>query len=70
MDDARIIEIRAVGAVTRVQQNLQVECFALHARNLIDFLKNADSCGFNPTDFTTKAFSVNRKFIRNTLVIR
>jgi hypothetical protein len=56
------------GASSRFQQNLQVEGFALHARNLVEFLKNGEACGFNPTDFTTKAFSVNRKFIRDTLV--
>lgn len=56
------------GAATRFQQNLQVEGFALHARNLIEFLKNGEACGFNPADFTTKAFSVNRSFIRATLV--
>ena len=49
-------------------QNLQVEGFAMHARNLIEFLKNGDACGFNPADFTTDAFAVNRKFIRSTLV--
>jgi hypothetical protein len=56
------------GAPSRFQQNLQVEGFALHARNLIEFLKNGEACGFNPTDFTTRAFSVNRKFIRDTLI--
>jgi hypothetical protein len=56
------------GATTRFQQNFQVEGFALHARNLIEFLKNGEACGFNPADFTTKAFSVNRSFIRATLV--
>lgn len=56
------------GALSRFQQNLQVEGFALHARNLIEFLKNGDACGFNPADFTTNAFSVNRTFIRQTLV--
>jgi hypothetical protein len=48
--------------------NLQVEGFAMHARNLIEFLKNGEACGFNPADFTTDTFSVNRKFIRSTLV--
>jgi hypothetical protein len=56
------------GATTRFQQNLQVEGFALHARNHIDLLKNGDGCGFNPADFTTAAFSVSRTFIRQTLV--
>jgi hypothetical protein len=56
------------GAPTRFQQNLQVEGFALHARNLIEFLKNGDGCGFNPADFTTEGFSVQRRFIRDTLV--
>ena len=56
------------GAPTRFQQNLQVEGFAVHARNLIEFLKNGDACGFNPADFTTDAFSVNRTFIRQKLV--
>jgi hypothetical protein len=56
------------GAPTRFQQNLHVEGFALHARTLIEFLKNGEACGFNPTDFTTSAFSVDRKFIRGTLV--
>jgi hypothetical protein len=56
------------GASGRFQQNLQVEGFALHARNLIEFLKNGDGCGFNPTDFTTSAFSVERTFIRGALV--
>jgi hypothetical protein len=56
------------GAPTRFMQNLQVEGFAMHARNLIEFLKNGDACGFNPADFTTDKFSVNRKFIRSTLV--
>jgi hypothetical protein len=49
-------------------QNLQVEGFAMHARNLIEFMKNGDACGFNPADFTTHAFAVDRKFIRATLV--
>jgi len=56
------------GAPNRFQQNLHVEGFALHARNLIEFLKNGESCSFSPTDFTTNAFSVERKFIRGTLV--
>jgi hypothetical protein len=56
------------GAPTQFQHNLHVEGFAVHARNLIEFLKNGDGCGFNPADFTTEAFSVNRKFIRDTLV--
>ena len=56
------------GAPNRFQQNLHVEGFALHARNLMEFLKNGESCGYNPTDFTTNAFSVERKFIRGTLV--
>jgi hypothetical protein len=56
------------GAPTQVQQNLQVEGFALHARNLIEFLKNGGACGFNPADFTTDKFSVKRTFIRQTLV--
>lgn len=56
------------GATTRFQQNLQVEGFALHARNLIEFLKNGDASGFNPADFTTTDFSVNRSFVRGPLV--
>jgi hypothetical protein len=56
------------GATTRFQQNLQVEGLALHARNLIEFLKNSEACGFNPADFTTMAFAVNRLFIRGALV--
>lgn len=56
------------GGRTRFEQNLQVEGFALHARTVIEFLKNGESCSFNPTDFTTAAFSVNRKFLRNTLL--
>jgi hypothetical protein len=56
------------GAPNHFQQNLHVEGFALHARNLIEFLKNGDNCGFNPTDFTTLAFSLERTFIRVTLV--
>src|SRR5262249_11710257 len=56
------------GAPTRFQQNLQVEGFALHARNIIEFLKNGDDCGFNPADFTTEKFSVNRMFLRPTLI--
>src|SRR5580704_17475855 len=56
------------GATTRFQQNLQVEGFALHARNLIEFLKNGDASGFNPVDFTTADFSVNRSFVRGSLV--
>ncbi len=55
------------GAPTRAQQNLNVEGFAIHARNLIEFLKNGDDCGFDPTDFTTDAFA-KRAFIRPTLV--
>ena len=56
------------GATTQFQQNLQVEGFALHARNLIEFLKNGDASGFNPADFTTTDFSVNRSFVRGSLV--
>src|SRR5438093_2345849 len=56
------------GAPTRFMQNLQVEGFAMHARNLIEFLKNGDTCGFNAADFTTDTFSVNRKFMLSTLV--
>ncbi|WP_316196299.1 MULTISPECIES: hypothetical protein [unclassified Bradyrhizobium] len=56
------------GAPTRVQQNWQVEGFGLHSRNLIEFLKNGESCGFNPADFTTNAFSVNKRFLRSTLL--
>jgi hypothetical protein len=56
------------GAPSRFQQNLHVEGFALHARNLIQFLKNGEDCGFNPTDYTTDAFSVKKTFIRSTLV--
>jgi hypothetical protein len=55
------------GAESRFKQNLQVEGLAIHARNVIDFLKNAQTCGFNPTDFTAKNFSVNRRFIRPEL---
>jgi hypothetical protein len=62
------LEAARRGAPSQFQHNLHVEGFALHVRNLIEFFKNGDSCGFNPTDFTTKAFSVNRKFIRDTLV--
>jgi hypothetical protein len=62
------LEAARRGAPTRFQQNLHVEGLALHARNLIEFLKNGDSCGFNPTDFTTAAFSVKPTFIRSTLV--
>jgi hypothetical protein len=54
------------GAATQFRQNLQVEGFALYARNLIEFLKNGDAYGFNPVDFTTEAFSVNRPFILAT----
>ena len=56
------------GGGAQFQQNLQVEGVAVRARNLIEFLKNGDTSGFNPTDFTTKAFSVNKTFIRGTLV--
>jgi hypothetical protein len=56
------------GASTRFQQNLQVEVFALHCRNLIEFLKGGDACAFNPADFTSHGFSVNRKFIRPRLI--
>jgi len=53
--------------VLQAQQNMNVECFALHARNLIEFLKDGDDCGFDPTDFTTDGFA-KRLFIRSTLV--
>jgi hypothetical protein len=56
------------GAVIRFEHNLHVEGFATHARNLIEFLKNGVACGFDPADFTNNAFSVDRKFIRQTLV--
>jgi hypothetical protein len=62
------LEAARRGAPNRFQQNLHVEGFALHARNIIEFLKNGENCGFNPTDFTTSAFSVARTFIRGTLV--
>ncbi|MBR0985349.1 hypothetical protein [Bradyrhizobium liaoningense] len=50
------------------QQNLYVEGFALHCRNLIEFLKNGDACAFNPTDFTNTSFKVDKKFIRTKLI--
>jgi hypothetical protein len=58
----------AIKGAPMVQHNLHVEGFALHARNLIEFLKNGESCGYDPTDFTTSAFSVNRRFIRSALI--
>ena len=39
----------ARGAPTRFQENLHVE--GPSPCNLIEFLKNGDGCGFNPTDF-------------------
>jgi hypothetical protein len=56
------------GAPNQFQHNLHVEGFALHARNLIEFLKNGDACSFHPADFTTPDFSIERTFIRGTLV--
>ena len=54
----------ARGAPTRFQQNLHVE--GPSPCNLIEFLKNGDGCGFNPT--VSNAFSAERKLIRGTLV--
>jgi hypothetical protein len=55
------------GAPTRVRQNQNVECLALHCRNLIEFFKNSDSCGFDPSDFTEN-FTTEPRFIREGLV--
>ncbi|QOZ77013.1 hypothetical protein XH83_17050 [Bradyrhizobium sp. CCBAU 53351] len=49
---------------------MRIECFHLHARNLIEFFKNKDPCDIDPRRFTKPGYEPNGNFIANDLEAR
>lgn len=41
----------SAGMTDRLAANAAIESFCIHARNLAEFLSNADTCGFDPRWF-------------------
>ena len=55
------------GAYNQFDRNMNIECFNLHARNLIEFFKNKDPCDIDPRRFTKPDYKPNGNFIDSTL---
>jgi len=51
-----------------IQRNSLIESCGIHARNLIEFFKNKDSCDFEPRYFTEQGYKLKKSFVRSTLV--
>ena len=50
--------------------NVLIEAFCLHARNLIEFFKNKDSCDFDPREFTAAGHRLHKSFLPGALLMR
>ena len=55
------------GNFSTLIHNAIVEAFLVHARNLIEFLKNKETCDFDPRLFTNPGYEPNGNFIKLTL---
>lgn len=55
------------GALNQFDRNMHIECFCIHARNLIEFFKNKDPCDIDPRRFTNSKYEPNGNFIDATL---
>ncbi|WP_299817001.1 hypothetical protein [uncultured Roseibium sp.] len=47
--------------------NVLIESFCIHARNIIEFLKNHGACDVDPRWFTGENYKVDRNFLKKSL---
>jgi hypothetical protein len=58
----------STGVMGPALTNVLIESFCVHARNLIEFFKNKDSCDFDPRDFAIAAYQLEKRFLRDSIL--
>lgn len=55
------------GTNNQFERNMHIECFILHARNLLEFFKNKNHSDVDPRRFTNTSYNPDGNFINNSL---
>ena len=56
------------GLLGPIVANTLIESFCVHTRNLIEFFKTKDSCDFDPRDFASPGYELNKRFIGDSIL--
>ncbi|WP_369723841.1 hypothetical protein AB8Z38_07290 [Bradyrhizobium sp. LLZ17] len=66
----QLLPVLAHSPPSQFERNIHIECFHLHARNLIEFFKNKDPCDIDPRRFTKPSYQPDGNFIDKDLEAR